>query len=92
MTLAPMDGLKAAISSESFGDGKVAILSASAAGNWFTIDQVVELLPLFAFSDDRVEAAVVLYPKVLDPENWFRVYGAFDFDNDKDEVRSRLGL
>jgi hypothetical protein len=92
LTRAPLDQLKAAIDSESFGDGKVAVLSASAAGNWFTTDQVIELLPLFAFSDDRVDAAVVLYPKVLDPENWFRVYGAFDFDGDKDEVRSRLGL
>ncbi len=92
MSRAPMDGLRAAIEGESFGDGKVAVLRAAAAGNWFTTDQVIELLPLFAFSDDRVEAAVVLYPRVLDPENWFRVYGAFDFDSDKDEVRRRLGL
>jgi hypothetical protein len=91
MTRAPMDGLKAAIAAEGFGDGKVAVLRTAVAENWFTTEQVVELLPLFAFSDDRVEAAAVLYPKVLDPENWFRVYGGFDFDSDKDELRRRLG-
>ncbi len=88
----PFDALEASIAAESFGDEKIALLRGAARDHWFTVDQVIRLLPQFAFSDDRIEAAVVLYPRVVDPEVWFRVYDGFDFDSDKDEVRSRLGL
>ena len=43
------------------------------------------------FEKDKVEAAVLLHPHVVDPENWFQVYGAFDFDANKRKVRERVG-
>lgn len=88
----PFDMLKVAIHAEPFGDKKLDILREAARSHRFTVDQVIELLPMFTFSDERVEAAVVLYPRVMDPEVWFRVYDHFDFDADKEQVRKRLGL
>ncbi len=92
MAAEPFAALTAAVESESFGDEKVAVLRAAAADNLFVVEQVRRLLPLFTFSDERVEAAVILYPRTIDQENWFQVYQEFDFDSDKEELRKRLGL
>lgn len=88
----PFGILRAAIEAESFGDGRLGVLRGAVRENRFTVDQVIQLLPLFPFSDERVDAAVLLHPAVADPEVWFRVYESFDFDSDKAQVRKRLGL
>ncbi len=88
----PFDLLKVAIHAEPFGDKKLDILREAVRSHRFNVDQVIELLPMFTFSDERVDAAVMLHPVVVDPEVWFRVYDHFDFDSDKEEVRKRLGL
>lgn len=85
-------GLKDAIEEESFDDEKLAVLREAARHNVFLVDQAIQLIELFTFSDGKVEAGVILYPQVIDPENWFRVYGAYTFDSDKEELRRRLGL
>jgi hypothetical protein len=46
----------------------------------------------FSFDSDRVEAAVHLYPLIIDPENFFIVLEAFTFDHDRQAVRKRLKL
>ncbi|MBU0741214.1 DUF4476 domain-containing protein [bacterium] len=92
MAAGPFKALIAAIEEESFADGKSAVLETAAETNQFTVAQVRQLLPLFTFSDGRIGAAVTLYPRTIDVENWFQVYGEFTFDSDKDELRERLGL
>ncbi len=92
MAPGPFRALLAAVEDEAFADEKAVVLETAAATNLFTVGQVRQLLPLFTFSDGRVAAAVTLYPRTIDVENWFQVYGEFDFDSDKEEVRERLGL
>ncbi len=43
------------------------------------------------FSNDRVEALEMLYPRVHDKENWYRVYDLLTFSSDRDRLRSRCG-
>jgi hypothetical protein len=43
------------------------------------------------FGKDKVEVAALLFEAVVDPENWFEVYGALTFESDKRELRKRVG-
>ena len=45
---------------------------------------------LFTFGRDRVEAAAML-DRVVDPDNWHRVYTVFKFNTDADKLRTRVG-
>jgi Domain of unknown function (DUF4476) len=84
--------LRQAIEDESFDDEKLALLRDAARHNVFFVDQAIQLIELFTFSDGKVDAGVILYPQVIDIENWYRVYGAYTFDSDKEALRRKLGL
>ncbi|MFH1469623.1 MAG: DUF4476 domain-containing protein [Pseudomonadota bacterium] len=92
MSPASFASLKAAIQLESFSDGKLRVLAEALRGRMLSVAQARELLPLYSFSSDRVEAAVTMYPALVDPQDFYQLYGSFDFDSDKEEVRKRLGL
>lgn len=92
MNSAQFSSLTGAINSEAFGDGKLRTLQSASSGSFFTSQQAKSLVSLYTFGDDKIEAAVMLYPRVLDPENFYIVYGAFNFESEKEEVRQRLGL
>jgi hypothetical protein len=83
--------LSKAIGRESFGDGKLRVLEAAAAQQYFLVPQVLKLLQRFTFSSDRLTAMRVLWPRVLDRENAYQLYGAFTFSNEKDELRKIIG-
>lgn len=83
--------IHAAVSDAPFEDGKLQILADAAVGRWFTVAQVITLIDAFPFSNGKVTAAASLYPQVVDPENWFQVYGKLTFDSDKQELRRRVG-
>lgn len=83
--------LSKAIKRESFGDGKLRVLGAAAQQQYFLVPQVLKLLERFTFSEDRLNAMRVLWPRVLDRENAYQLYGAFKFSNEKDELRQIIG-
>lgn len=83
--------LLAAVENEAFSDAKLIVLREAVAYNWFTVDQVVAFMGAMSFGKDKVEAAAVLHPRVIDLENWYRVYGALTFDSEKEELRKRVG-
>lgn len=84
-------GVLRAVADESFSSGKLERLRDATIDRWYTADQVRRMLGEFSFDNDKVEAAVVMHPKVVDMENWFKVHDAFTFDSSKDELRSRVG-
>lgn len=55
---------------------KLEVVRAAAASNWFTTDQVIEVIPelLGYTADTRVQGGVALYPRVVDRKNFYRVY------------------
>ena len=63
----------------------------AAASQYFLVPQVLKLLSRFTFSGDRLAAMRVLWPRVLDRENAYQLYGAFSFYNEKDELRKIIG-
>ncbi|MFZ5477770.1 MAG: DUF4476 domain-containing protein [Myxococcota bacterium] len=81
----------AAVKREAFGDGRLAVLRSAAAERFFTAAQVRDLVKVFSFGDEKVEAAVILHARTVDLADWYVVYEAFDFDSDKEKLRKRLG-
>ena len=91
-----MDGdfanLKNSISNASFKDDRLRIIQSAAPYNTFWVSQVVEILNLMSFDDEKIDAAVILYNSVCDVNNWYQVYNAFSFSSSKDTLNQRLGL
>jgi hypothetical protein len=91
ITEAQLQQLSKAIGRESFGDGKLRVLGAAAGQQYFLVPQVLKLLKVFTFAEDRLNAMRVLWPRVLDRENAYQLYGAFTFPSEKEEVRKIIG-
>lgn len=83
--------IQAALNAESFADGRLKVLGSAASNHWFTVAQVRTLMGLFDFDSDKVEAAAMLYPRVIDTANWYQVYSELSFEADKDALRERVG-
>ena len=54
--------------------------------NYFTSQQVKELLYLFTFENNRLEIAKYAFSKTVDQSNYFIVNDAFIMNNNKDEL------
>jgi hypothetical protein len=83
--------LVGAISRESFSNDKLRVLEQAAPTNWFLVQQVQEILGQFEFPADRLKAVRVMRGRILDTNNYFQLYGAFEFPRDKEELRRILG-
>lgn len=86
--------IKDRVSQESFSSGRQQLIDAVARdpNNWFTSEQVRELVMMMSFSSEKVHAAVTLYSKVVDKEKFYIVVDSMTFNSEKDEVRKRLGI
>lgn len=83
--------LMKSLKAESFDEGKASFVALFAQKGRLTCEQAKEILKAFSFDDDRVKSAVLLYPRVTDPENFFKVLDVFSFSSSKDEVRKKIG-
>ena len=83
--------LMKSLKSESFDEGKASFVVLFAQKGRLTCEQAREILKAFSFDDDRVKSAVLLYPRVTDPENFFKVLDVFSFSSSKEEVRRKIG-
>ena len=81
--------LLAAVDRTPFADEKLAVLGSISRGRSFTVYQVVQLVNEMPFADTKVEAAVMLYPLVVDVQNWYLVYDTIPFSSSRDELRRR---
>lgn len=75
---------------ESRAKDKLIVLEEAADYHYFTTDQAMELLPLISFSDDRMDAVRLLWPRVLDRQNGHRFFELFRSSSDKKELRELL--
>ncbi len=80
----------AGLDGESFSDSKLALLRIAAGERWFTSDQARRVVEAFTFGDDKVAAGTLLYSRLVDPENRWVIYDAFDFETDKEKLRQAV--
>ena len=71
------------IKEQTFSDEKLEYLRITSKKNYFTCQQLGQILDLFDFSDDKLEAVRILKPRIVDPENAFLIRDKFTFDSDK---------
>lgn len=79
--------LKKTLQNESFEGTRLEILKSASEKNYFLSNQVYELLQIFNFDENKLEAAKTLYPRTVDKENFYKVYSAFTFSGSKEELK-----
>ena len=80
------------LNAEAFDGGRLDYIKQMGKSRRFTSAQVSEMLATFSFDDDRGDAAVALYPQVVDRENFATVLAVFSFDDGREAVIKRLDL
>jgi len=75
-----------AISKERRESNKMRSAEQIIATNYFTVEQVKELLYLFSSEDNRLELAKLAYDKTVDQSNYYALNDMFSFSNSKDEL------
>ncbi len=78
--------LIAAIDNASFSDDKLAVVRTAATKNWFSIDQVGQIVDHLNFGNHTVNAVGAVAARVVDPENAFQLSSHFDFSGDADKA------
>jgi hypothetical protein len=82
--------LKQSIRNQSFSSGQRQIVDQALATNYLTSQQVFELVNMFTFNSDKVSVAKKAYHRTIDPENYFVVYDALDYNSSVNEVASYI--
>lgn len=84
-----LSGLVRALDNATFARDQLALLRDILPSRYFTVDQAIALVRTFSFERDQVEAAKMLYPHIVDPGQWYRMYSVFSFSSSKDDLRAR---
>lgn len=82
--------LKSSINNRNFESYNTIIVKSAIDNNYFTAEQIVELLRFFTFEDTKLEIAKHSYKKVCDTKNFFKVYEAFDFESSISELKNYI--
>jgi hypothetical protein len=75
-----------ALQNQNFDDNRLPVLRQGTANARFTSDQARMLVAAFAASGARKRAAIVLYPRILDPNNFSMVLDTIPFNVDREDV------
>jgi hypothetical protein len=75
------------IEDENYDDTRIEILDDAAGRNYFTCEQLVEILKPFSFDFNKITVCKTVYPKLVDKENFHIVYPSFTFSYSKTEIK-----
>ena len=81
------NGLINSIKDESFQENQLSIVQISARYNYFTVNQVIQVIDLFSFSDGKLTALEYMYPNVLDKFNFHQMINTFTYSSDKEKAQ-----
>ncbi|MEA2096394.1 MAG: DUF4476 domain-containing protein [Candidatus Cloacimonadota bacterium] len=74
------------VKNESFADDQTSVVNIAAKSKYFSIYQLMTLLDVFSFSDDKINIVQIVYPRIVDKDNAHNLLGAFTYSDDKDRV------
>lgn len=77
---------KSAIQNASFDDTRLSIAKQAIESNCMSVNQIIEVLPLFSFESTKLSFAKYAYEYCVDPQNYFKVGNAFSFDSSKSQL------
>lgn len=73
-----------------FKDGRLDVLREAARQSDFTCDEIIQLMKLFSFDDDRLEALTILEPTIIDRQNVDRIINSMTFISGEEKARNIL--
>jgi len=71
---------------EPFDDHRKGIIEMATQNSLFTSEQCKKILSIYNFDDRKIEVIKMLYPKVVDKQNFFIVLETMTFGSNKDKV------
>jgi hypothetical protein len=89
---AAFESLLKGLKRETFDSGKATYIENFAVTRPMSCEQAAALLKCFDFDKERIRAAELLYPHLVDRENFHEVLKVFVFDSSKNEVKKAVGL
>lgn len=76
--------LKGSVKKQGFPDDQLTLLQTAVEDNYFSAEQITEVLELLFYPDDKLDALRLLYPVCVDKGGKFRIVDAFFYDSDKE--------
>lgn len=73
-----------------FKGERLKILREAARQSDFTCDEIVQLMKIFNFDDERLEALVILEPTIIDRENTDRIVDSMTFISGEEKAKNIL--
>ncbi|MFO7896581.1 MAG: DUF4476 domain-containing protein [Candidatus Cloacimonadales bacterium] len=74
------------IKAESFADDQLSVLNMAVPHSYFSINQLIQIVDLFTFDDDKISAVEIVAPKIVDLQNGHNLLNAFTYSDDKAAV------
>ena len=90
MTSFDFDDAKTAIDEKTFDDSKMTLAKQITRSNCLTSDQVRNIMKALEYEDSRLEYAKFAYDYVYDPNNYYKVNSAFEFEMTIEELEEFL--
>lgn len=91
MSDADFEDAKRSIASKDFSDSKLKMSKQIIDSNCLLSSQVMQLMQLFDFEDDKLELAKYAYGHTLDYGNYYKVNNAFEYESSIDELDEHIG-
>lgn len=86
MAGADFEMLKATIMNKGFESSKMDVIRMATMNNYFSSNQVAQLMNLMSFESTKLDLAKMLYSKVVDKGNFYLVNNAFSFSSSSSEL------
>ena len=90
MSSSSFNQAKSSISSKSFSDSKMTTAKQITQTNCLTAQQIKEITMLFDFDEDRVTYASLAHKRCVDPQNYFMINDAFQFESSIEELNQNI--
>ncbi|TXE15904.1 DUF4476 domain-containing protein [Psychroserpens burtonensis] len=80
----------ASIKSKTFSDSRLTLAKQVTKGSCLTSGQITQITSLFDFEDSKLEYAKFAYSYCYNPENYWKVNNAFEFESTIDELNEHI--
>ncbi len=82
--------LESLLKKESFDESRLAVAKQAMMNNYFSVDQVKQLMLLFSFDENRLDLAKYAYPICIDRNRFYLVNDALKFSASKEDLNRFL--
>ena len=79
-----------AIDDESFDEGKMTVAKQATSKKCLTVNQIKQIMDEFSFSKNKLDFAKYGYTRCYNPDDYYQVNAAFDFDSEKKELNEYI--